>query len=411
MNILTLNCGSSSLKYRLIAMPAEIELAGGEAQRIGPPTALPSRIVYHTGGQPPHTLSVKMPDHATAFEEIMRLLAETAGHRPDVIGHRIVHGGSQFTSHVLVGDGELQKLESLGDMAPLHNPPATRLLQACRRRYPDMPQVAVFDTAFHASIPAYASAYALPRPLRAEHGFRKYGFHGISHEYVTREAARFLKMPPSRLNAVSCHIGSGGASLCAVVRGRSVDNTMGYSPLQGLIMSTRCGDLDPAVTLRLLALSQGDRNAVEKLLNERSGVLGLSGKSADIRDIFSIADAQSDPASRMGLTAQAYLWRLRKYLGAYLAVAGRADAILFTDTLGETSPLVRWAMCADLGAFGVRLDPERNRQAEELPVDVADPDSRVRVLVIRTNEELAIARYSFAVIEPAHRAVPEGSLS
>ncbi|MDD5658323.1 MAG: acetate/propionate family kinase, partial [Elusimicrobia bacterium] len=267
----------------------------------------------------------------------------------------------------------------------------------CRARYPDLPQVIVFDTAFHQTIPDHAHTYPLPRALRQELGIRKYGFHGTSHQYVAEKAAEMLGRPMEQLNAVSCHLGSGGASLCAIVKGRSVDNTMGFSPLQGLVMSTRCGDLDPAVALRLLAQHQ-DRNAVEKLLNKRSGVLGMSGSSADIRDVFA-GMAQPDRRARLELTAQIYIWRIRKCLGAYLAVVGDADAVIFTDTIGETVPEVRWGVCAGMDAFGLRMDPERNLSASTLPADVAADDSPVRILVIQTNEELAIARRTYLKLQ------------
>jgi len=398
MNILVLNCGSSSLKYRLIAMPEETELASGEAQRVGPPTAEPSRVIYRTHGGEPETLLVDMPNHAAAFDQILKVIARKPGVAPDAVGHRVVHGGAQFHEHTLVDDDVVAVLETVNGLAPLHNPPAVNLLKACRRHYPGLPQVAVFDTAFHATIPDHARTYALPRPIVAELGIRKYGFHGISHRYVVAEAAKYLNRSLETFNAVSCHLGSGGASLCAVVGGQSVDNTMGYSPLQGLIMSTRCGDLDPAVALRLLALSEGNGRAVEKALNEHSGVLGLSGSSADIRDALSELTTRGSRQSRLNMTAQVYLWRLRKYLGAYLAVAGQPQAIIFTDTVGETVPVVRWAMCADMQAFGVSLDAERNAHSDSLPADIATPGSQVRILVIQTNEELAIARHSYSVV-------------
>ena len=398
MNILVLNCGSSSLKYRLISMPGETELAGGEAQRVGPPTAKPSRIIHRASGQEAQTLIVPMRNHAIAFEHVMRLLEQSTGRIPDAVGHRIVHDGGLFRAHTVLNDETTAKLETVNDMAPLHNPPAVNLAKACRKLYPDLPQVAVFDTVFHATIPDYAYTYAIPGWMTHDLGIRKYGFHGISHQYVATEAARLLQRPLSTLNAVSCHLGSGGASLCAIVNGKSVDNTMGYSPLQGLIMSTRCGDLDPAITLRLMALSDGDYQSVEKLLNEKSGVLGLSGKSADIRDALAVASQIDSDAARPKLAAQIYLWRLRKYLGAYLATVGKADAVIFTDTVGETVPSVRWAMCTNMEDFGLMLDVDRNNNASQLPMDISTAASPIRVFAIATNEELSIARSTFSLL-------------
>jgi acetate kinase len=257
----------------------------------------------------------------------------------------------------------------------------------------------VFDTAFHSTIPPAARTYALPAKLARKYGYRKYGFHGTSHQYVAQEAAKFLGIPMAELRAVSCHLGSGGASLCAIVNGKSVDNTMGYSPLQGLVMSTRSGDLDPAIALGLVARAQGDSRAVESMLNRRSGLLGLSGVSADIRDLCATGDGAQDET--MGRAAQVYLWRIRKYLGAYLLVTERPHCIIFTDTIGEKMPAVRWAVTAGLEALGVVLDPLKNAAGLPLPVDLAAAASRVRILAIATNEEVAIARASFALLANA----------
>ena len=397
MNVLVFNCGSSSLKYRLIRMPNEKEVAGGEAQRVGPRTAEPPRILHRVDGKT-ETHLADMPDHGAAFDAVMRLLGGGEDMMPDVVAHRVVHGGGRFDRAALVTAESLADLDAVKDMAPIHNPPAMNLIYACRERYPHLQQVAVFDTAFHATIPDRARAYALPRPLVQKHGIRKYGFHGISHGYVTTEAARFLGKPLDTFNGVSCHLGSGGASLCAVVNGKSVDNTMGYSPLQGLIMSTRCGDLDPAVVLRMFHLEGDDASAVEKRLNKSSGVLGLSGESADIRDVLAAAEDAAEGGGRAALAREVYLWRLRKYLGAYLAVVGNSDAIIFTDTIGETVPAVRWAVCAGLHAFGVKMNAERNSAVETFPADVASDDSAVRILVVQTNEEISIARETAALL-------------
>lgn len=394
MRIIVFNCGSSSLKYRLIDMPSETELAAGEAERVGPKTALPGCIHHQVGGnREDHTLD--MPDHASAFTAVMKLLERDSGLFPEAIGHRMVHGGAVFKDHVIVNDEAFAHLEEVQDLAPIHNPPALRLLASCRQLYPKLPETVVFDTAFHATISPAARTYALPHALARSHGFRKYGFHGTSHHYVAQEAAKFLGIPMNSLRAVSCHLGSGGASLCAIVNGKSVDNTMGYSPLQGLVMSTRSGDLDPAIALSLVARAQGDSRAVESLLNRKSGLLGLTGVSADIRDLFSKSGTNDEAATRV---AQVYLWRIRKYLGAYLLVTERPHCIIFTDTIGEKMPAVRWAVTAGLDALGVVLDPVKNAESPPLPVDLSASNSRVRVLAIATNEEVAIARASFALL-------------
>jgi len=399
VNILVLNCGSSSLKYRLIAMPEEKELAAGEAQRIGPKTAEPSRIV-HRQDKRELTITVPMASHAAAFEQIMALLAQNAALAPDAIGHRVVHGGARFSRPTVINREVVGELVAIQGLAPLHNPPATALIKACQARYAQLPQVALFDTSFHATIPDYARTYALPKALRDDMGIRKYGFHGTSHQYVVEEAARWLGRPLERFNAVSCHLGSGGASLCAVLGGKSVDNTMGYSPLQGLVMSTRCGDLDPAVTLKLLIEAAGSTAEVESMLNKSSGVLRLSGISGDIRDVLAAVSKTSKQSQRMNRTAQVYLWRIRKYLGAYLAVVGRTDAIIFTDTIGESVPLVRASVCVDMEFFGLKIDAQRNAAVKGMPADVAADSSRVRILVVQTNEELAIARETYRALRP-----------
>ncbi len=397
MDILTFNCGSSSLKYKLLRMPEQDVILGGEAQRVGPPTSEPSRILHRIAGET-QTIHVPMPSLSIAFQEVMKLI-EAAGHKPDCIGHRIVHGASVFATHTFVDNGVIERLRGFQNMAPLHNPPAIDLAQECLRRYPGLPQVAVFDTVFHSTIPAHAYTYSIPAKLGAELGIRKYGFHGISHGYVARETARLLHCPLEQVTAVSCHLGSGGASLCAIQNGRSIDNTMGYSPLQGLMMSTRCGDLDPAVALRLVAERNGDFRAVNKQLNTRSGVLGMSGLSADIRDVISRNAKHTATMTRSRLAEQFYVWRIRKYLGAYLAILTNPMAVVFTDTIGETVPEVRWSVCADMDAFGMRIDHAQNQQATSLPADIAAPDSRVRILVIAADEELAIARESYELME------------
>ncbi len=407
MNVLVFNCGSSSLKYRLLAMPGEEELAGGEAQRVGPSTAEPSRISYRFGDHSGIHFA-EMPDHASAFGEVLRLFERHRYPVPRALAHRIVHGGRRFRRHVLADDRVLAALEETCRLAPLHNPPQLELVRECAKRFPGVPQALVFDTVFHSSIPPRAATYALPARLRADLGLVKFGFHGISHAYVAGEAARLLGVAPGRLRAVSCHLGSGGASLCAIVDGRSVDTSMGYSPLQGLIMSTRCGDLDPAVALRLLAGRGRTPASAQRLLNRDSGVLGLSGRSPDLRDLLSAGpgdgrDGNGD-AARAAHAIRCYTWRLRKYLGAYLTVVGSPHAVIFTDTLGETVPEVRAAACAGMQAFGLHLDAGRNGRAIAPPADVAAEDGPVRILVIATNEELAIARLAHSMLRGEVRA-------
>lgn len=397
MNILVFNCGSSSLKYRLLAMPAETELAGGEAQRISPKTAVPSRIVHRCAGRE-QIITRPLADHAAAFAAVMELLGSQPRLFPAVLAHRVVHGGDRFTGPTLLDGPAFHDLEQLSDLAPLHNPPALALIRACREHYPSLPQVAVFDTAFHATIPEHARQYGLPRRLTRELGLRKFGFHGTSHRYVMREAAHFLGIPVARFSAVSAHLGSGGASLCAIVDGCSVDNTMGYSSLPGLVMSTRGGDLDPAVPLNLMAGNVTGVADLEAALYRTSGVLGLSGTSSDIRDLLAGPGTAAGQEPADARTTETYLWRLRTYLGAYLLTAGNPAAVIFTDTIGEMVPAVRWSVCAGLEQLGVGIDPHLNELPGPLPRDIATAESPVRILVMATNEELAIARETYELL-------------
>jgi len=395
MNVLSLNCGSSSLKYSLRRMPEETVLCHGEARRIGARTAQPPEVVHQANNQ---TTRVTLDSYGydDAFAKILEVLGGDSDASPQLVSHRIVHGGTQFHGPTLVDDEVVNQLEAIQHLAPIHNPPAIAVLKACRSQMGPVPQICVFDTAFHATIPEYAYTYPLPKDLIQELGIRKYGFHGISHQYVASEAARLLGKPLEEFNAVSCHLGTGGASLCAIRNGQSVDNTMGLTPLQGLVMSTRSGDIDPGLVLRLLHESDGDVTETERLLNKRSGILGITENSADLRDLLQDSKDGDDDAEGQGRALYIYAWRLRKYLGSYLALLENPDAIIFTDTLGETVPVVRALGCSGLECFGVNLDSKRNQHATELPADIATADSKVRVLVIHTDEELALARMAMS---------------
>jgi acetate kinase len=394
--VLVFNCGSSSLKYRLIEIPGECELAGGECQRIGPKTAEPPRIIHRVNGAS-ETIVTEMKDHGEAFTKVLEILASKGGNVPDVLGHRVVHGGDIFKGHAIMNGPNIELLRTTLPLAPLHNPPAFALIEACHKLYPQIPQVAVFDTAFHSSIPEYAYTFPLPSAIRTKLKIRKYGFHGTSHDYVVERASNYLGIPLEKFNAVSCHLGSGGASLCAVVNGKSVDNTMGFTPQPGLVMSTRSGDMDPAVTLGLSAGAVGGFGEVEDFLNKKSGVLGMSGMSADIRDIMKASRGENQPDNRIALTLQVYIWRLRKALGAYCAVTGVPHAVIFTDTIGEKVADIRWAVCAGMEAFGICPDMKKNTSNDKLPLEFSKQGSQVKLLAIETNEELAIARVSASV--------------
>lgn len=390
MNIFVFNCGSSSLKYKMISMPSEKELFGGEVQRIASRTARPSQIIHEVdGGKEIFVESIK--NHLEAFSEVMKIVEERGYAKPDIFAHRLVKGSKEIGKDALLDEASFAFLEDLKELAPIHNPPIIEVIKACKERCPEVPQAIILDTSFHSTIPDYAYTYALPKKLCEELGIRKYGFHGISHQFVSEEAADYLNIPVEKFNAVSCHLGSGGASLCAIKEGKSIDNSMGFSPLQGLVMSTRCGNLDPAVLLKMLAYEEGDFLKVNKILNKKSGVLGLSGISSDIRDIIRAKD--NDAKSE--ITFEIYLWRIKKYLGSYLALLGKVDAIIFTDTIGETVPLVRKLVCSDMDFFGIKLDEMKNRHAESCPCDVSLPESKIRIIVVKTNEELSIAKRTY----------------
>ncbi|MBN2546613.1 MAG: acetate/propionate family kinase [Spirochaetes bacterium] len=402
MNILIFNCGSSSLKYKMIEMPSKKEILFGEAQRINSVTAESSRIIHNNLKKEKKIFFVKMKSHLEAFEEIIKIINKE-NIVPDVFGHRLVHGGSYFFEPVILSEDILEKLEQIKDLAPIHNPPAINLILACRKSCPDFKQILVFDTAFHSTIPDYAYTYAIPEQLAKNLNIRKYGFHGTSHKYVMKEACCYLNISAGNINAVSCHLGSGGASLCAIKKGVSVDNTMGVSPLQGLVMSTRCGDIDSAVTLNLLRKNDQDVNEIEKLFNNKSGILGLTNSSSDVRD--SIPDNYHSSFKTLPRSLQLYIWRIKKYLGAYLAVTYPTNAVIFTDTIGEEIPLVRKLICRCFGYTGLTVDEYKNNNIGQYPADISGKNSKIKVLVIKTNEELEIALNVYKIMVENKKAV------
>ena len=366
--VLVVNSGSSSLKYQLLD-DAEQVLAAGLVERIGGPD---------------------VPDHTAALALMMRTCAAAGVElAPDVVGHRLVHGGARFSAPVVVDDEVEAAVEELATLAPLHNPPGLLGVRAARQAFPGVPQVAVFDTAFHATIPAEASTYAIDADLAAERGIRRYGFHGTSHEYVSRAAADFLGR---RGRFVVLHLGN-GASACAVADGRSIATSMGLTPLEGLVMGTRGGDLDPGAVLHLLRTGMSV-DEVDTLLNRRSGLAGLTG-SGDLRDVLAAA-ARGD--ERAGLALDVHAHRIRGYVGAYLAHLGGLDALVFTAGVGENSPEVRARVVGGLGHLGLELDPARNGARDRGPRAISPHGAAVPVLVVPTNEELQIARHALAAV-------------
>jgi acetate kinase len=395
MKILALNCGSSSVKYQVYEMPAETTLAEGQVERIGFPDAV---LTHRAAGREPLRLVSEVRDHRRAIEMVIDVLLdpqhgvlrrkeEIAG-----VGHRVVHGGEAFACSTLINEAVIQAVRSFVRFAPLHNPHNLRGIEAAQALLPGVPQVAVFDTAFHRQMPKYAYIYALPYNLYEELGIRRYGFHGTSHRYVSLEAARLLGRPLSELRLVTCHLGN-GCSIAAVQHGVSVDTSMGFTPLEGLVMGTRSGDLDPALVPYIMQQMGLSDLQVDALLNQQSGLLGVSGLSSDMRDIEEAAAAGHERAQ---LALDIFCYRLKKYIGAYAAAMGGLDALVFTAGIGEKSATVRAKSCAGLEFLGIAIDPERNRTLAAGAI--SRPGAPVQVFVIPTDEELLIARDTYELV-------------
>jgi acetate kinase len=387
VKVLVLNSGSSSIKYRLFETVDESELAGGIVERIG---EAGSRIVHRDGGGQ-QVLPVAVGDHEEGFARLLELLSEDGS--PDAVGHRVVHGGDRFRAPVRIDDAVRETIRALAPLAPLHNPANLTGIEAAMSALPGVPQVAVFDTAFHQTMPAHAYRYAVPEAWYRELGLRRYGFHGTSHAFVSRRAAELLGRDRRELNLVVLHLGN-GASAAAVRAGESVDTSMGLTPLEGLVMGTRCGDLDPAAHGFLARRAGIGLEEVEEALNEDSGLRGLCGVN-DMREVEAMASAGDEDAE---LALELFCYRARKYVGAYAAAMGRVDALVFTAGIGQRSSEVRRRICGGLECLGLVLDPERNREPGPLPAAIHGRDSRVAVLVVATDEELAIARETAACV-------------
>jgi acetate kinase len=399
MNILVFNCGSSSQNYKLYqASECGIDLVcKGKAHRVGVVGKEPSFIEHAWDGHS-ERLEVLLPNHAAAAGLILDFL-QVKGFNISAIGHRFVHGGSTYQRSIIITPEVYANLPSLNPLAPIHNPNSLSVINACRERLPGLPETLTFDTAFHAGMPESAYTYALPVKWREHFGLRKYGFHGLSYQYVTRKAAEFLQRPLDSLRMVACHLGTGGSSAVAINGGRSVDTTMGYSPLPGLMMSTRSGDLDAGIVVGLL--KQGmNSTAISDMLNKKSGLLGVSGFSSDIRDVLAATD--HDENARLAIDL--YTLRLRKTIGAFITLLGGIDALLFTDDIGLQNPEVRKLACRGLGWAGIELDEAANEAAPLDSVsDVGRAGSAVRILVLPTDEERVIAEETLRVLaEAAH---------
>ncbi len=397
MKILVINAGSSSIKYQCFDMARQSVLASGLVERIGEPVG---RLVHRPTGRPVVERDGVIASHRDGLAQVAALLLDeihgVIGSPDEItaVGHRVVHGGERFSAPTVIDDAVRQTIRELSPLAPLHNPPNLVGIEVASELFPDAIQVAVFDTAFHQTMPPEAYRYAIPAALYEEHKIRAYGFHGTSHQYVTGVAAQHLGKSLADANLITVHLGN-GCSITAVRGGQSVDTSMGFSPLAGLIMGTRSGDIDPAVVFFLserLGMSVAE---IDRLLNKQSGLLGLTGAN-DLRDIQRRHE-EGDEAATLALTMYAY--RIKKYIGAYFAVLGRVDAVVFTAGVGQNSALVRALVCDGLGGLGIRLDEAHNRSSDGGNVrEIQADDSPVHVLVIATDEELEIARQTVSVI-------------
>ena len=373
--VLVLNSGSSSIKYQLIDMDDRARLAVGGVERIGEDSGT-------------------VADHAAGMDLVRtELMGELDRARLAAVGHRVVHGGDRFRGPTLIDDEVCDTIRQLIPLAPLHNPANLTLIEAARSAFPDTPQVAVFDTAFHQTLPAHAHTYAIPQEWRIDLGVRRYGFHGTSHQYVSRRAAAMLGRRPEEVNMIVLHLGN-GASVCAVREGKSIDTSMGMTPLEGLIMGTRSGDLDPAVPAYIARQTGRGVEEIDRTLNKESGLLALGG-SNDMRDVAAAA-AKGDEAARLALDA--YCYRIRKYVGAYLAALGRVDAVVFTAGIGENSATVRAGALAGLDHLGIAVSPKRNGQQSRQERYISPYWAQTAVLVVPTDEEIEIADQALRVL-------------
>lgn len=397
MNVLVINCGSSSLKYQLIDMDNERVLAKGLCERIGIDG---SKLTHSPAGKDKYVVEKPMPDHTVAVKLVLDALADKAvGVIEDIseikaVGHRVLHGGKFYSDSIIVNEDVKKVIRDCFDLGPLHNPVNLIGINACEEVMPEIPQVAVFDTAFHQTMPAKAYLYAIPYEYYEKYSVRRYGFHGTSHSFVSKRFVEFTGMEKDNSKVVVCHLGN-GASVSAVVNGKCVDTSMGLTPLEGLIMGTRSGDLDPAIVEFVANKENISLKEMVDILNKKSGVLGMSGVSSDFRDLEKAAQEGNERAKN---AQEAFAYRVAKYIGSYAAAMNGIDGIAFTAGVGENDGYIRSLVCSYLGFLGVTLDEEKNKVRGEETV-ISTPDSRVKVCVIPTNEELAIAKETVELVK------------
>ena len=396
MNVLVINCGSSSLKFQLINSDSEEVLAKGLCERIG----IDGRLTYQPEGGEKVTEDKAMPTHTEAIQFVIDALTDAdrgvvkSLSEIGAVGHRVVHGGEKFASSAVITEEMIKAVEECNDLAPLHNPANLIGIRACQKLMPGTPMVAVFDTAFHQTMPEKAYMYGLPYEYYEKYKVRRYGFHGTSHSFVSKRTAELLDKPYDEVKTIVCHLGN-GASICAVENGKSVDTSMGLTPLEGLVMGTRSGDIDPAILEFIAKKEDLDIDGLMTMLNKKSGVYGLSNNlSSDFRDLTAGAADGNKPAQ---IALDVFCYRVAKYVGSYVATMNGVDAIAFTAGIGENVCIVREKVCAYLGYLGVELDKEANAVRGE-EITISTPDSKVKVMVVPTNEELAIARETVALV-------------
>ena len=404
MKILVINAGSSSLKYQFIDTETKEVLAKGGAERIGLDNAL---IVHTKGKEDKVTIEVDLPEHKTTIAKVLEIMT-SKDHgviadlsEIDAVGHRVVHGGEKFAHSVIITPAVKTAIRVCSDLAPLHNPANMTGIEACEAAMPGVPQVAVFDTAFHQTMPSEAYMYALPYDVYEEYGIRRYGFHGTSHAFVANRAAEMLGKPIEDLKIITCHLGN-GSSIAAVKNGKSVDTSMGLTPLAGICMGTRCGDIDPAIVTFLMNKEGLDMKGIDNLMNKKSGVAGVSGVSSDFRDLYAAAESGN---KRARLALDMFIYQCKKFIGAYAAAMGGVDAIVFTAGIGENTPQIREDAVRGLEYMGVKLDSGKNKGLRGVEANISADDSKVQILTIPTNEELAIARDTSKLVKELHGSV------
>lgn len=399
MKVLVINCGSSSLKYQILDMTNESLLCKGLVERIGMDGSV---ITHEKIGMDKVKTEVPMKDHKDAIEQVLAAVQDKdhgvvkSMDEIGAVGHRVVHAGEKFAKSVLITDEVVKALEECVDLAPLHNPPNLLGISACQQLMPNTPMVGVFDTAFHQTMPPESYIYAIPYEYYQKHGIRRYGFHGTSHKYVAERASKMLNVNLDDLKLITCHLGN-GASVSAIKRGKCIDTSMGFTPLEGLVMGTRSGDIDPAIVTYIREKENLPQGKANEILNKKSGVLGISGVSSDFRDL---EEAVADGNERAALALKVFAHKVRFYIGAYIAEMNGVDAIVFTAGVGENDVSMREIICNNLGNLGIKLDPVKNKVRGKETVISAD-DGRVKILLIPTNEELMIARDTYDIVTGA----------